>query len=125
MKAFILLLLIGVMSYVAGIWFPWWSIAVVAFIILVIVPLKPGAAFLIAFAAIFLLWFFLAFFRGLANDHLLDGRIAELFLHARAPVIIAVITGVIGGLVAGFAGLSASFLRNPKINRCPPRVRPL
>jgi hypothetical protein len=120
MKGFILFLIIGALSYLAGWWYPWWSIAIVAFVISLIVPQKPLAAFLTAFIAIFVFWFSLAFFQDLANDHILSSRISELFLHVDSPLGIAAVSGLIGGLVAGMAALSASFLRYRK--KAPKRV---
>lgn len=114
MKAFILFLVIGILSYVAGIFYPWWSVAVVAFVVTLIVPQKPFAAFLTAFLAIFVFWFSLAFFIDLSNDHIMGNRIAELFLQSSSSVIMAVISGAIGGLVAGLAAVSASCLRTKK-----------
>jgi hypothetical protein len=114
MKAFIIFLLIGVFSYVAGLWYPWWSIAVVSFIVTLVIPQKPAASFFIAFLSIFIFWFSLAFFKDLANDHILAGRMSELFLHSRSPFLIAAVTGLIGAIVAGLAALSAAFLRTGK-----------
>lgn len=111
MKAFIVFLIIGILSYIVGIFYPWWSIAVVAFVVTLIVPQKPFIAFLTAFLAVFVFWFSMAFFIDLSNDHIMGNRIAVLFLHTPSSIIMAVISGVIGGLVAGLAAMTASFLR--------------
>jgi hypothetical protein len=111
MKGFILFLVIGALSYIAGWWYPWWSIAVVAFLITLVVPQRPAAAFFTAFVSIFVFWFSLAFFQDLTNDHILSSRISELFLQVQSPLAIAAVSGLIGGLVAGMAALSAAFLR--------------
>lgn len=113
MKAFIIFLVIGILSYVAGLFYPWWSLAVIAFLITLVVPQRPFPAFLTAFLSIFVLWFSMAFFIDLSNDHIMGNRIAELFLHAPSSILIAVISGVIGGIVAGLAAVCASFLRTP------------
>ncbi|MGH2643416.1 MAG: hypothetical protein ACRDE2_05675 [Chitinophagaceae bacterium] len=114
MKTIIAFLLIGILSYITGLYYPWWSLAVVAFVITLIIPQKPFASFLTAFVSLFVLWFCIAFFKDLANDHILGNRISELFLQKKSPVLLAVITGFIGAIVAGFAALSASFLRAKK-----------
>lgn len=114
MKAFVIFLIIAALSYIAALYYPWWSLAVVAFAVTLVVPQKPFAAFVTAFAAIFILWFSMAFFIDLSNDHILGKRIAVLFLHTPAPLLMAVICGVVGGVVAGFAALSASCLRTRK-----------
>lgn len=114
MKAFVLFLLIAAGSFLAGIWYPWWTVAAVAFVVVLVVPLRPATAFLTGFLAVCALWASLAFYTGLMNDHILDTRIAQLMLHRDAPGAIALVTGAVGGLVAGFAALTAALLRSPK-----------
>lgn len=114
MKTIIAFLLTGILSYIAGINYPWWSLAVVAFVIALIIRQKPVIAFFTAFISLFILWFSLAFFKDMANDHILGNRMSELFLQEKTPVLMAVITGLVGAIVAGFAALSASFLRTKK-----------
>lgn len=111
MKTIIAFLLTGILSYIAGLYYPWWSLAVVAFVIALIIRQRPLAAFFTAFISLFVLWFALAFFIDMDNDHILGNRMSELFLQKNSPVLLAVITGFIGAIVAGFAALSASFLR--------------
>lgn len=111
MKAFIIFLAIGILSYLAGLFYPWWSIAVVAFLVTLIFPQRPFPAFLTAFFSILVFWFSLAFFIDIANDHIMGNRIAVLFLHAPSSIVMAAISGIIGGIVAGVAALSASCLR--------------
>lgn len=114
MKAFIIFLIIGILSYISGIFYPWWSLAVVTFIVTLIVPQKPFISFLTAFLAIFVFWFSMAFFIDLSNDHIMGDRIAMLFIQAPSSIVMAVISGFIGGLVAGLAAISASFLRTKR-----------
>lgn len=111
MRPIIAFLLTGILSYIAGLYYPWWSLAVVAFVIALIIHQKPVAAFFTAFISLYVLWFSLAFFRDMANDHILGNRMSELFLQEKTPVLMAVITGFVGAIVAGLAALSASFLR--------------
>lgn len=114
MKSFIVFLIIGILSYLAGLYYPWWSLAIVAFIITLIIPQKPVISFFTAFLSLFVLWFSMAFFKDMANDHILGNRVSELFLKTQSSVVLAVITGFIGAVVSGFAALSASFLRVKK-----------
>lgn len=111
MKPFLIFLIIALLSYLAGIWYPWWSVAVVAFAVVLIVPLRPAGAFVIGFLAVFALWASLAFYQGLMNDHILDTRIAQLIVHQRSPLVMVLVTGLTGGLVAAFAALAAACLR--------------
>lgn len=114
MKSFIIFLIIGILSYVAGIRWPWWSVAIVAFVVTLVSGQRPFAAFLTAFLAIFIFWFSFAFFIDLANDHILADQMSVLFFNTQTPVLLMVVSGIIGGIVAGFAALSASCLRTKK-----------
>ncbi|MDB5200701.1 MAG: hypothetical protein JWQ27_110 [Ferruginibacter sp.] len=111
MKFFLAVLLIALLSFAAGLYLPWWMIAVVAFAVIAFVPLRPLSAFFAAFLAIFLLWGGLSLYISTANEHVLAHRVSLLILKLDNPVALMVVTALIGGLVAGFAGLTASFIR--------------
>ena len=49
MKFFISIVLIAMLSLAACLYLPWWSIAVAAFIVAAMVPLKPLKAFFAGF----------------------------------------------------------------------------
>lgn len=114
MKTLIIFLLTGILSYVAGLFYPWWSLAIVAFVIALIFGQRPSGAFFTAFLAIFVFWFSFSFFIDLANDHILANRMSLLFLKIKAPILMCVLSGFTGGLVAGFAALSGALLRKRK-----------
>ncbi|MBZ4191236.1 hypothetical protein [Niabella beijingensis] len=114
MKFFITVIAIVLLSYVCGSYFPWWMIAVVGFVIALLIPQRAAAAFWSGFVAVFLLWLVLALRINAANDGILAGRIGLLLGIEKSPVLLAVITGLIGGLVTGLAALSACYLRQPK-----------
>lgn len=112
MKFFISLLLTFFLSFALCLFFPWWSIAVAAFIVAALIPQNPGKAFLTAFAALFLLWGGLSFWVSNNNQHVLAHRVSQLILKMDNPVLLILATGLIGALVAGFAALAGSYLRN-------------
>lgn len=114
MKTFAHFLLILILAYVAGMVLPWWSIAVVAFLVTILIPLTPGKAFSSGFLGIFLLWLALAFYIDVRNDHILANRVSEMILKVRSAPLMGVVSSLIGGLVAGFASLSAAYLRAPR-----------
>jgi hypothetical protein len=99
-----------VLSAILENFLPWWIIAPVAFIVCYLFKLKWAQAFLAGFLGLFLLWGGMAFFIDLGNEHILANKISVLFFKSVQPFAIVAMTGLIGGLVAGFAGLSASFL---------------
>ena len=108
MKVFLQILSIAVISYFSEQLFPWWSIAVVSFAVLIISPAgSPGTAFITGFTAIAVLWLILAWTIDLETGGLLSGKVADLFhIGSRAGLIL--VTAFTGGL----AGWSAYALRN-------------
>lgn len=111
MKFFISLFSIAVLSFVVGLYAPWWSIALVAFIVSLCISQKPGSSFLSGFSGIFLLWLILALLINAANSNILANRIGGMLGIGPRPVLLAFITALAGGMVAGFAALTASYLR--------------
>jgi hypothetical protein len=108
MKFLLSVLLIAFLSFFAGLYFPWWSIAVIAFIVALILKQPLLASFLSGFMGIFLLWAILATWIDLRNEHILSHRIAELFKIGGSSFLLILITAFIGGVVAGVAALSGS-----------------
>lgn len=108
LSAFLLTLLL---SYVGGLYMPWWIIAPAAFIVAVIVPQKPLTAFLAGFFSLFLLWTLLASYIDIKNKHLLSTKIAELLFKTPSHWLIMMVTGLVAALTGGMAALTASFLR--------------
>ncbi len=102
------------LSWLAGLFFPWWSIAVAAFLPAVLFPQKPFTGFVCAFIAVFLLWFALALRIDIHNDHILSGRMSLLIFKKNTPYLIITGSALIGGMVAGLASLSACLLRSGK-----------
>lgn len=116
MKFIVSLLLTMLLSFVACLYLPWWSIAIVAFIVAVVIPQRPGRSFITGFLSLLLLWGGLSFWISNSNEHILAHRVSLLILKMDNPYLLILATGLIGALVAGFAALSGSFLRsrNPK-----------
>lgn len=111
MKFLISIILIALLSVAACLYLPWWSIAIVAFIVAAAIPQRPGKAFLAGFIALFLLWGALSFYISSKNDHLLAHKVSLLILKTDSPYLLITATALIGALVAGLAALSGSFLR--------------
>jgi hypothetical protein len=114
MKAFPRFILIVVLSYLGGLFLSWWTVALAAFIVAVLIPLPPMRSFLNGFIAVFLLWLALAFFMDVRNDHIIANRMSEVVLKVRNPILIGVVSALIGGIIAGLGGLSGSYLRYRK-----------
>ena len=112
MKFFVAVILTALLSFISGIYIEWWwSFAVIAFIVALLIHQKAGKAFLAAFLSLFLLWGGLAFWIDMKNNSVLSGKIAQVLPLGGSSIILILITGFIGGLLAGFAAMSGSYLR--------------
>ena len=114
MKFFISLILTALLAFAFCLFLPWWSIAIAAFIVAALIPQKPGKAFYTAFIALLLLWGGLSFWMSNNNHHVLAHKISQLILKLDNPMLLILITALIGALVAGFAALAGSYLRKSK-----------
>lgn len=112
MKFFVSLLLVAVLSYVACLYFPWWAVAIVAFAVNLLIYQKPSLAWLSAFLAVFILWAGISFIISNNNEHALAQKISILFLKMDSPMLLIFVTGLIGGLVSGFAAVAGNYWRS-------------
>lgn len=110
----ILFLLILVLCLLLQLLFPWWVIAPVAFVCCLLKARSAYSAFVIAFLAVFVLWFVTASILSIQNNHILATRISQMFglgSDNYSWILIALLTSAIGGLVAGFAGISGFLIK--------------
>ena len=98
-------LLTACLSYIAGMFLPWWSIAIVAFLVALLVRQTIAESFLSGFTALFLLWGILALWIDIKNENILSGKIAQLFSLGESAFLLMIITALIGALVGGFAAM--------------------
>ena len=117
MKILLSIVLIALLSFIAGLFLPWWSIALVAFLVAVLVRLSPGGHFLSGFLGVFLIWTILAFWIDQKNEHILSSKVAQLFHLGSASFLLVLISALIGGLVGGFAALSGGYLHKRRVSR--------
>lgn len=111
MKFLIALLLTAMLSYISGIYLPWWAIAIAAFLVALIIPQRPGKAFLAGLLGVFLLWVGLAWWIDMKNSGILATRMSHLLPLGGSRILLILVTGLAGSLIGGFAALSGSFLR--------------
>lgn len=112
MKFITSLLLIALFSFLACLYFPWWSIAIVAFVVSVLIRQRPAASFFSGFTALFLLWGMLSYWISAGNGHVLAHRVSLLILKNDSPFLLIAITALIGALAGGMAALTGSFVRS-------------
>jgi len=113
MKFLVATILTALLSFIAGIYINvWWFFAIVALLIALLVHQRAGKAFFGGFLGLFLLWFILAFWTDNANDGVLSVKIASLLPLGGSKWTLMIVTGIIGGLIAGFAAMGGSYLRS-------------
>ena len=111
MKFWISLLATALLSFVAGIYLPWWSIALVAFLIAYAIPQRPWKNFVSGFLGVFLLWIGLTLWIDRANGGILSARMAVILPVGGNVVYLHLLTALVGGLVGGLAALSGRYVQ--------------
>ena len=109
MKNFLIsVTLIATASAALQMFMPWWIIVVVAFLASYFLKQNAMAAFGSGFLGVFLLWVLCAFLLSAANDNLLATKVAMLLPLKGSVKALLLVSGLVGGLVAGFAALTGS-----------------
>ena len=104
-------ILIFVLASAVQLDLPWWSLAVVAFVVGLAIAPSGRVAFWAGFAGAALSWLLPATWLAQQNDGLLAHRVAQLLPLGGSPVALVLVTGVVAGLVGGLAALSGCWLR--------------
>lgn len=117
MKFIVAFVLTILLSFAGALYFPWWIIAVAAFIVAVCIPQHPFKAFVAGFLALLILWGSQAFFIDSRNQHLLATKVASILPMGGSYIVLILVTAFIGALVAGMAALTGSLLRAPQRTR--------
>lgn len=86
--------------------FPWWTMAIGAFLVGFVFSNTGFNSFLAGFLAIGLLWLGMALFIDNVTQSILTEKIGQLF-----PLNLFVLTSLVGGLVGGFASMTGSLLK--------------
>ena len=115
------ILLIALLSLLAQLVLPWWSLAIVTFAVCFWRSSKPGLAFWYGFAGVALVWLAYALLIHVRTDGIFTGRMSQLLFKADTSAGLMLATAVLGGLVGGLAGLTGYFVRQALVNR--PSVR--
>lgn len=109
MRFVIQVLLIVTGGFLAESIFPWWTIAVIAFMVCALLPASGFRSFLAGFMGTGLLWLAGALFYSISTDFILTEKVAKL-MQLGSPGSLIVITALVGGLVGGLGALSGSQL---------------
>ena len=113
MKFFISILLTAMLSFACGLYLPWWSIALAAFIVAALIYQPPLRSFLTGFSAILLLWLGLILKISAANDEILAPRISMVMGLGGSHILI-ILSCIIGAVVGGLGALTGSLLRKAR-----------
>jgi len=112
MKLLVATILTALLAVVGGLYFPWWIIAIAAFISVLLIPMRRGKAFLAGFLGIFILWALIAWWINVKNNGVLAPKVAQIFPLGGSSFLLILVTALVGGLVGGLAALCGSSLRN-------------
>lgn len=111
MKFILQLILTILASWVCQSFFPWWSAVVASsFLGFIFYKNRGFYSFLAGFLAVFLLWIGYALIIDINSQSILTGKVANI-LTVNNKYILILITGVIGGLPAGFGALSGNQIK--------------
>jgi hypothetical protein len=114
MRFVLAVLLTALLSFIAGLQFPWWSIAIIAFLVALFIGQSVGRSFLSGFLGVFLLWFIVSLWIDTKNENILSHKIAQLFPLGGSSFLLILVTAFIGALVGGFAAISGASLLSGK-----------
>lgn len=117
MKFVISAILTILFSFLSCLYLPWWTVAVVSFLVSVLIQQGHLTSFFCGFISLFLLWGFLSFWISVQNEHILAHRVSILIFKTDSPFLLIFATALIGALVAGFAALTGSYIRKEKVEK--------
>ena|SRR5271156_2480082 len=110
MKLLLAIILIVILSVIAERFFPWWTIAICAFVVSLAMGLKPGKGLLAGCLGIAIFWLTTALMKDIPNDHILSRKMSALIFHSQNYPLLIVLTVIIGSLTGGLAGWSGALL---------------
>lgn len=116
MKFLVATALTSLLSFAIGLFtfLPWYSFVICAFIVALAIHQKPFKAFTAGFVAVFILWVILVVLIDNANEHILSTKVANILPLGGNYMMLIIVTGFVGGLLAGMGALTGSFLRKIK-----------
>lgn len=111
MRFLLSILLTAALSFLTGMYLPWWSIAIIAFAVALLIPQSIAASFLSGFMAIFLLWGVLALWIDIKNQSILSHKIAQIFPLGGSSILLILVSALVGAFVGGFAAMAGGSLK--------------
>lgn len=109
MRFFIIMLITALASALLLHFLPWWVSMVIAFLMVLMLPLRTGAATLSAGLGVGLCWLVIILSRDISNEHILSRQIAVL-MGVPSYLFILLIGSLIGFITGALGGFSAAAL---------------
>lgn len=124
MKFLLKTILIVVLAAISQSFFPWWGMSLAAALVCFVMSSRPPkrrftsstkppefqSSFIAGLLGGALVWGLAAFWLNYQNDSLLGDKIAAIITQAPNAYIMIVITALMGGLLAGFGGMTGDYL---------------
>lgn len=111
MRTIITTLSIAIAGFVVQLFLPWWSLAVVAFLIGIASDLGRFKIFLSALVGSALVWGGYALYIHTSTEAILTNKMAGIFGLQQAWLLV-LISALVAGLAGGFAGLTGKNIRS-------------
>lgn len=109
-----LFLIIIILSFVFQLFLPWWIISLIAFGAAFWKANSGKHAFWSGFSAVFVLWILTGLFYSIPNGNILANRVGLMLGLPDTTInwlIVLLLTGIVGGLTAGFCSLAGYYVR--------------
>jgi len=110
MKLIARILIIATLTYIVSFYAPWWFGAIISGLVALIIYSSGISAFISGLIGVGIIWFGYAFYLDFSSDAYFSGKIIELFPFDD-PIILIVLSGLIGGLIGGFGALAGHTFR--------------
>jgi hypothetical protein len=106
----ILFLLVAILVFVAGIFFPFWVVMILVGLVSYLIALSPRLSFLAAGLSFGLVWFILIIRIVVITNSPLPIQMAEL-MGVQNDNLLWFGTGLLGFVIGGFSGMTGALLR--------------
>ena len=110
MKLIIRIIAIGVLTYFLSHFGSWWICMAASFVVCFLLPSSGLNAFIAGFLGVGLVWLGHAWNLDVQNASLFSNKVAEV-MQMGEPLILIIISGVVGGLAGGFSAMTGSSFR--------------
>ncbi len=105
------IILVALLGSIAQFYLPWWSAVIIALTVEAIVGKGNSTAFFSGFYGIAIPWMVLSGYIDFHNQSILSVQILEMFKLPPYGFVMVVVTGLLGGLIGGFASVVGSWIR--------------